>query len=283
MKRLFLIITVFTIIFSCSACKTENNNGKITVAVSIAPQEEFVEKICGDKVNIVTQIPAGASAENYQLSPREITELNRAEIYFSIGVPAEESGILPKVSKNTEIISLSDAVNKEYPDLKIGNTRDPHIWLSVKRVKVMVNKIAEEMAALDPANEKFYKNNARNYCTELDELFNYSTAKLQNSKNRMFFVFHPAFAYLADDFSLKMYALEEHGHEATVKELAQLAKTAKENNVKVIFCQEEASLKQAKVFASEIGGRVEILKPLSPDYIENYKVMIDLISKAVTQ
>jgi len=281
MKKLFLIMTIISMLFCFTACDDKESENKLTVAVSIAPQEEFLKRVCGDKVNVITQIPAGASAENYQLSPREIADLANADIYFSIGVPAEENGILPNVSKNTEVVNLATIVSNEYEDLKIGNSRDPHIWLSVKRVKLMITAIADKMSALDPENAKFYMNNADDYKSELDRLYLYSAEKLKNCINKSFFVFHPAFAYLADDFSLKMYALEEHGHEATAKELANLTEIAKNNNVKVIFCQEEASKKQAEVFANEIDGKIEILKPLAANYSENYKSMIDLISKAV--
>lgn len=282
MKKILSLVIVLILISGLTACNaaTEKSD-KITVAVSIAPQSTFVERVCGDKMKIVTMIPAGASAESYELTPKEITAFADSELYFSIGVPAEESGILPNVSKSTKVIYLASTVNQAYPDLESHGERDPHIWLSPKRVKIMVKTIAEELSAIDSENSEFYNKNADSYIKELEQLDTEIKKIFNNKKEKAFFVFHPAFGYFADDYSLEMYALEEHGHEATAKDLTELARLAKEKGVKVIFCQEEASKKQAQTFAAEIGGKVQILKPLAADYTENLKQMATLIGKAV--
>ena len=56
---------------------------------------------------------------------------------------------------------------------------------------------------------------------------------------------------------------------------------AKRENIKVIFCQAETSDKQARAFAEEIGGEVQILEPLSPNYVNNLKKTAILINEAV--
>ena len=102
---------------------------------------------------------------------------------------------------------------------------------------------------------------------------------LKNRKTNLFFISHPSYGYFADDYGITMVSLEEHGQEATSKELAELTKKAKENNLKTVFCQEETSKKQAELLAKEIGGRVEILRPLSPDYSENLLKTARLIAE----
>ena len=219
MKRIISIIVVFILALSVTACGNATpETEKITVAVSIVPQATFTQKVCGDKVNIVTLIPSGASAESYELKPKEITALADSQIYFSIGVPSEEHGILPNLSKQTSIIDLATAVNEKYPDRQINGERDPHIWLSPKRVQVMIKAIAREMSALDPENADFYNKNCNDYLKELENLNTEILDIFKAKIRRKFLVFHPAFGYFADDYGLEMYALEEHGHEATPKD-----------------------------------------------------------------
>lgn len=282
-KKLLILSAAVLFTATLSACGGKNNSGnndKPIIAVSIAPEATFVQKICGDDMKIITMIPAGASAESYELKSREIRAFSKADIYFAIGVPAEENSILPSVSKNTKVVDLALAAREVHPDLMIGTERDPHIWLSPKRVQVMVSKIADELAAAYPEKAETYRKNAENYILELENLDN-EIKNIFKEKNGSFFVFHPAFGYFADDYSLKMYALEEEGRESTPKQLAALADIAKKENIKVIFCQAEASDRQAKAFADEIGGRVEILEPLSADYANNLKKMATLISEAM--
>ena len=53
-------------------------------------------------------------------------------------------------------------------------------------------------------------------------------------------VFHPSFQYFANYFGLNMFALEEHGKEATAKSLANMVDFAKNHNIKAVFYQAEA-------------------------------------------
>lgn len=280
MKKLLSLLTIICLLFSLVSCKGNNTDGnKLTVAVSIIPQATFVEKVAGDTVKVITMIPAGADAESYEPTFKEITALSDSKLYFSIGIPSED-GILPHINEDTQIVDLAEHSRKTYNDITIDGGRDPHIWLSPKRVIVMIEKIKEKLTELCPDNAEIYKTNAENYIKEIKEADRYAKEVLQKSKGKTFFVFHPAFGYLADEYGLKMKALEEHGKEATAKELAELTDLAKSKGIEVIFCQAEASKKQAEVFAGEIGGRVEILEPLSPDYTENLKKTATMISKA---
>jgi len=124
---------------------------KPILAVSIVPEQTFVQKVCGDDFEVVTIIPPGYSPESYEPTPLEAEKFNKAKIYFTIGVPAEVN-ILKRISSDTKIVHLEDIVSKAYEDRHFGTTRDPHIWLSPKRVKVMVSAIAENLTMLKEGN-----------------------------------------------------------------------------------------------------------------------------------
>ena len=145
MKKITLFLSLMLIICSVG-CSQNTVDSRPIISVSIAPQKTFVEKVCKDKFKIVTLIPTGASAESYELPPKDIKSFADSEIYFSIGVPAEEKGILPHISHNTRAVHLADKVKETYPELKIGNETDPHIWLSVTRVVIIVNEIAKQVS-----------------------------------------------------------------------------------------------------------------------------------------
>lgn len=125
---------------------------KIKIAVSIVPQATFVKAVGGDWVDVVTMIPPGNSPSNYQPTPKEMTNLSEAEIYFAIEVPTEKANILEKVeefNKDIKVVSLADKVAEIYEDRNFTEDeehshdheedehhhhdgRDPHIWLSPK-------------------------------------------------------------------------------------------------------------------------------------------------------
>ncbi len=272
-NKLLILCASVIIICLVTACgaktNTETDKNKLTVAVSIVPQHTFVEKICGDKVNIVTVIPIGASPENYDPSPKERANFSDADVFFTIGVPSEETFILPYISKNTLVKNCETEISKKHKDLLIGDQRDPHIWLSPKRMVTMVEYMRDTMCEIDSENSEFYKKNAESFISEINSVDTEIKSILKDSESKNFLVFHPAFQYFADDYGLKMIAFEHEGKDLTAKRLTEMIDMAKKENIKVIFHQAEITSDKLQAFADEIGGKTVELYPLSENYTDN--------------
>lgn len=257
---------------------SKTGNVKTVIAVTILPQKALVEAVCGDLAEVVTIVPPGNSPGNYEPTPKEMENFGRASVYFTIGVPTEKANILPK-AEDMEIVDLPVKVAEVYPDREFSpGKRDPHIWLSPRRAKVMVKVIAETMADLDSEHAQTYQDNAEAFMKELDRVDAEITETFAAIHNKTFIVFHPAYGYFADDYGLQMYALEENGKEATPQHLQDMIDLAKAGNIKAIFSQAEIDSKQPDAFAEEIDGEKVILEPLSDDYIANLERMTEAIS-----
>jgi zinc transport system substrate-binding protein len=283
LKKLSLIL-VICVLFVTGCGKNEetaNENDKPIIAVTIVPEETFVEAVCGDLADVVTLVPPGNSPANYEPTPKQMEKFSKASLYFSIGVPTEEANIIPNVG-DVKTISLQDEVASVYDDRTFeSGSRDPHIWLSPKRVKVMIEAIVREMSQLDEANKDVYEKNGNIYMDQLDELDKKIAGALEGIKSKKFIVYHPAFGYLADDYGLEMYALEEEGKEATAEHLQEMVDISKKENIKVIFYQQEIDSSQSESFAEEIGGKTMQLAPLDAEYIENLKKMADIMAEVM--
>jgi len=286
-KKLVCTALALTVMFGllASGCRSGQAAnaapGKTIIAVTIVPQKTFVEAVCGDLAEVIAMVPPGNSPENYEPTPLEMEKFSKAALYFAIGVPTEQENILPSAG-DVKVISLEDEVASVYADRTFeSGERDPHIWLSPKRVKVMIAAIAEEMSELDKENEAVYHENAEAYIEQLDALDQQITAALEGVTTKKVIVYHPAFGYLADDYGLTMYALEEDGKEATAQHLQDVIDLAKAENIKVIFYQEEIDSNQAEAFAEEIGGKTMQLAPLAADYIENFKMMAETMAEVM--
>ncbi|RDU23529.1 ABC transporter substrate-binding protein [Anaerosacchariphilus polymeriproducens] len=271
-----------TVFIGCGKTeKVDSKTKKLTVAVSIVPEKTFVEAVCKDLVDVVTLVPPGSSPVSFEMSPEEIEKFHQSSLYFTIGVATEEASILPKAD-GVKMVSLQEEVASVYDDRKFASgERDPHIWLSPKRVKVMVDVIAREMSELDPANKDIYEKNAKNYIQQLDQLDQEFKETLKGFKNKKFIVYHPAFGYLAEDYGLEMFALEQEGKEATPAHLQDMIDLAKKENIKAIFYQKEIDSSQSKAFAEEVGGKTIQLNPLSEDYINNLRNMVKTMAEVL--
>lgn len=266
---------------ACTAQNADAGRDKPLAAVSIVPQEEFVRAVCGELWDVAVMVPPGASPESYEPTPQTLMELSDASLYFSIGVPAEEQGILKALPADTALVELHVCAAQSYADLEMDGGRDPHIWLSPKRVMAMVEGIREAFSAADPDNAETYAANAAAYLEKLAETDAQIKRTLSGLASRKFIVFHPAFGYFADEYGLEMYALEEHGKEAAPKRLQELAELAKAENIRVLFYQAEVDSRQSEAFAEEIGGRALRLEPLAPDYTDNLLRMAQALAEAM--
>ena len=77
-----------------------------------------------------------------------------------------------------------------------------------------------------------------------------------------------------------MWALEENGKEATPQHLQAVIDRARQAEIQVIFCQAEIDSRQSAAFAEEIGAGIQILDPLSEDYIANMRAIAKAFADA---
>ncbi|MGO3168270.1 metal ABC transporter solute-binding protein, Zn/Mn family [Senegalia sp. (in: firmicutes)] len=287
MKKIFMMLIVLLALTGCSDDELADDDGKITVAAGIPPIKGFIDAITQGDMEVVTMIPPGNSPTNYQPSPKELQKFSDAKVYFAMGVPAENSNIIPKakdLNENIEIVNLAKGVSEVYPMRNFSEDEDhsheededhegedPHIWLSPKRVIEMIDIIRDKLIEISPENEETYKENAENYKDELSTIDDSIKETLKGVKNQSFIIYHPSFGYFADDYGLNMIAIEESGKEASAKRITEVIDFAKDNNIKFVFYQGEFSSTQAETIAKEIDGEAIKVNPLSEEYIENMK------------
>jgi len=277
-----LIVALF--VAGCSHAPQEQKDKKLNVIVSILPQKAFVKAVGGDFVNVKELIPPGASPETYNPSPSDLKAVEKANIYFRIGyIPFEKSHVkkLAELNPNMKIVDTSANIQMktfDEHDVDEEEGADPHIWLSPQLVKTQIDTIAQTLSQEDPAHADIYNENAQNYKKQLDELDLEIRTELKDVHATDLMVFHPSWGYFADEFGLKEIAIEQSGKEPTAKQLQNLIKEAKDNNIKVIFVSPEFNKNVAKSLADEVGAVVVSINPLSEDYINNLRNVARTIS-----
>lgn len=287
MKKIIIVMLVLLLV-GCSAEESD----KLKVAVSIVPEAGFVKAVAGDLVDVVVLIPPGFSPANYEPSPKLMADFNDSDLYFHIDVAAE-GHILESVNNpDMKLIDLADISDGVYParyfdqedahEEAIGSDedhqhegRDPHIWLSPKRVMVMVEAIKDELTLADPENGDLYAENAAVYITQLKSLDQELKDAFAQYTSKTFLIYHPSYGYFADDYGLEMIAIEEEGKAATIQGMEAVIETALAKHIRVIFYQEEFDSQQAEIIANEISGVTVAVNPLAEDYITALKAMAE--------
>ena len=122
--------------------------------------------------------------------------------------------------------------------------------------------------SIDPDGEKVFRKNYEELLDEINQVDSIMTERLSPVSGTMFAIYHPSLSYLAKDYNLHQLSLEYNGKEPSAFYLKKAIDIARENNVKVIFIQQEFDAKQAESFASEINAKVVPINPLSYNWSE---------------
>jgi len=268
-----------------------NGTPSLTVAVTILPQKQFVERIAGEHASIIVLVPPGADPHTHEPTPKQLEDISQASVYVKVGSGIEFerawmdklSGVNPRMtvvdsSRGIRFITGGDHDHDE--DIVAGNHSaesneeegtDPHIWLSPKNAKIMVENTYQGLAQADPDHAAEYRGNADAYIKELDMLDAEISQEIATKKTRTFMVYHPAWSYFARDYGLVQIPIETDGKDPSPAGIASLIRQAKEGNITVIFASPEYSTKSADVIAKEIGGSVALVSPLEEDYLGNIR------------
>ncbi|MCD6387418.1 MAG: zinc ABC transporter substrate-binding protein [Methanophagales archaeon] len=288
-KRLLAVSVAVLLIVAFAAALFIKESGKggegsgIIVVVTIPPQAEFVKRVGGEKVAVITMVPQWANPHTYEPTPAQLMNVSKAKMYVKMGSGIEfEIAWMDKIKSINENMLIVDCSNG-IELLKEDGKADPHIWLSPKNAKIIVENICKGLVQIDPSNSTYYEQNKEAYLRELDALdkeISQILSKTSKASAHKFIVYHPAWSYFARDYGLEQISVEEGGKEPTPERIASIIEEAKRNNITKIFASPQFKDK-AEVIAREIEGKVVEINPLAENYIENMRKFAEELAEKV--
>ena len=289
------IITTVVLITACrqpSGTADKQSTGKLAVFADIRPVAYLVEQIGSRHVDVGTLVSAKADPHIFEPTPRQIVDLSKARIYFSSDMPldrqirskiAAAAGRLTIVDTTTGIEKHSSSCgpqcthNHDHGDI----SSDPHVWLSPPLLKTMARNIADALEKADPAHATDYRANLERLSKQIDRTDRAVARRLEPFRGRSFYVFHPAFGYLARAYGLKQKAVQIEGRSPTPKHLAALVEQAKADHITVIFVQGQFDRRAAQTVAEAIGAKLVTIDPLAKDVLANLEELSKKIAEAM--
>lgn len=297
-----VILLVFTAVYftGCKAAdgskagKTDDS-GKISVCTSFYVMYDFAGKIGGDKVIVKNLLPAGADPHTWEPSPKDIVNIQNADVLIYNGAGME--GWIDKVLgsiKNKDIVTVEASKNVKLLEVRLDTASaggkdeghgdahiyDPHVWLDPARAKVQMRAIADAFIEVDPVNRSYYEKNYEYYAKELDKLDDEYRKAAAGFRKKDIVVSHAAFGYLCDAYGLNQIAISglDAESEPTSARMVDVAKFAKENRVTIIFFDKMVNPRVAESIAKSAGAEVEVLNPIASLSSEDIKAGKDYFS-----
>ena len=279
---LFIYIALAMLLYSCKNIEKKSYDN--TIFVSIAPLKPIVEAIVGDDFSVEVLVPAGASPETFEPTPKQFIALNESVMVLSTGLLDFEKSILQRVHDQSKVINLSQGIttiagscSHTHHGKHCHHGVDPHIWCSPKCIDIMAKNTYNAIVAMVP--DKDYTTAYSTLNERIKELDSVVTKLCNNSSLPYFIIYHPALTYLARDYNLEQVAIEHEGKEPSAKHLATIIERARRDGIKRVFYQSEFPESSVAIVAEDIGAETVEINPLDENIFENLATIATLITE----
>ncbi|MFK5894539.1 MAG: zinc ABC transporter substrate-binding protein [Pseudomonadota bacterium] len=254
--------------------------------VSILPQKFLVQSLAKDLLDVKVLVKPGQSPETFDPKPRQMAELSKATLYFTLGLSFERVIIKRIVANNKQLQVIDTQQGIE----QFSHYNDPHTWLDPVLVKRQVETIYLALKKQFPDSSELLKQRHKDFQKQLDELnislvklflYKGTTPKINTSNKNNFVIFHPALSHFARRYQLNQIAIEKEGKSSSAKYMANLMSRLKNQSVKYILVEKQFSKKEAQTVARSIQANLLEIDPLAQSWLENMYNIAEQVHKAL--
>lgn len=266
MKKLLTVLLCLLIVTGGASAET--------VVTSFYPIYLIALNLCDglDGVQVHNMAaPDFGCLHDYQLTVSDMKALSAADVFIINGLdmeefiePALES--LPKLEDR--IIDASTgtagAPNVSLIEEEDGETEfNPHIWMSVPNMCVMVSNVADGLVERLPAHADRIQENRDRLLARLQVLHDELTEGMAPLRGRAIVTFHEAFPYFAEAYGIEIAAVMAHepGDSLSARELMELADLERELGNPPLFTEPQYSDTTARTVSMETGAPIFRLDP----------------------
>ena len=283
--KILALVFVFATLVSCQG-KVE----KSAITVSILPQKYLVQKLLGDSIPVNVLIPMGSSPATYEPTPVQVKNLSRSKVYLRIGHIGFEkawTSRIAEISPELKIVDTSEGItlikgeDHVHGDHVHEGGIDPHIWTSPKTMLLVLENTTKALLELFPEKKAQISQRSSALEKKIIGLHNAFEKECSRLGGKSFYIFHPAYTYLARDYGLEQISIEHNGKEPSVKWIGQLIDDARRQDVKVIFVQKEFDKRSAELIANELEIPIVEVNPLSEKWEEEMRDLLGKLKKAL--
>lgn len=314
-SMMFISVMAFMLLHvsGCGESETSSplpqNDGVLTVGVSVPPQGWLVEQIAGNDVRVVAMLPTGESLASYEPPQEDVIRLAYAKSYFFTGLQMEKaswfgtvaaeyrvppvdlrSGVVMRdINARTYVGSdgIVSTVESTRDEANAGFSRDnpfhyrdtdPYIWTSPKALMVQAKTIADELKRIDAENAEGYDTRLASVLGTLESLDTELSELFEPMKDKTILVMNPTWGYLSRDYGLQELVIEFEGDAPSDAQLAAIKQIVSENGIQHLFVSSQNSNPESEAIALVIGVEVVELDLLAADVVSNLR---DVATKLV--
>lgn len=263
MKKLIFILTTLTIFLTLSACGDSNaeqtENDSLRIYTTIYPLAYAIDEIGGNDVTVESIYPNEVDAHHYEPSSKQITEIASGVAFIYLGGAMETSADKIKSAlegQDIEMVNISEQIDIfETHDGQV----DPHVWLDPERMISIGETIKETLISIAPDQQADFEKNFETFSENMQALDEAYTNTLDNAQNKKILAVHPAYGYWEAKYGIEQLKVARIGEEPSQKELAEITKEAKANDISAVVFENNHQSKLGEMLIDELDAqKVEI-------------------------
>ena len=293
---------------SDSTKNTDEADDMLTVVTSFYPMYiatlNIVDGVDGVRLENLSE-PQTGCLHDFQLTPEDMKLLSNADVFVINGGGIESfmsdvAKAYPKLDvveacEDVALLSGDDDTDAE-SDSDHDHDHDhgdenAHAWMSVPRYRTMVQTIASRLAEKDAKHADEYYANAKAYDAKLAVLEEKIDSLKSLTGGQNIIIFHEAYEYVADDFSMNACYLLDLDEERSVSagEVKQVIGAIKDDGVSVILAEELYGKSMGDTVSRETDVHMVYIDPLNrgeydkDNYLDGMERNIELIKDAFTK
>ncbi len=277
-----MMILIFVSMMATTGCNNnqppEGEDNSIHVYASSYVLADLTEKIAGNLVEVENIIPPGVEPHDFEPSPRQMAELQKADIFVYNGAGLDAwvtklsdtlkvDTLLIDSTQNIKLIVADDSHEDEHKDEhkdEHDGATDPHVWLDPTNTILQGEVIKEALIQLDTKNQDIYNQNFEELKIRLIKLDQLYRDTLKNAERKHIFVSHAAFGYLAKRYEIEQIAISglNPQDEPSPKEMMEIVDKARDYQIEYILLEPLVQSKYAQTIMNEINAKSLILHPI---------------------
>jgi ABC-type Zn uptake system ZnuABC Zn-binding protein ZnuA len=265
MRKNILIVIQILLVSCLWASGRGETHEFLRVVTTTSIISDVVSNIGGDRIDLKGLISPGQDPHSYEPAPRDIAEVEDAEIMFVNGFDLEEGllsivetvnpGNVVEVSRQVNPL-VSEAEEQDHSEEHHHESGDPHTWMSPLNVISWVDVITEALSNAEPLHSSYFHQNAEIYKKELLQLHEGIINSLEGIplEERVLVTDHNLFGHFAREYHFRVIGTLLPGYssssESSARDTVRLLNLLKEQGVVAVFISESAGEAVKKLAAT---------------------------------
>jgi ABC-type Zn uptake system ZnuABC Zn-binding protein ZnuA len=260
--RLLMIAVLSWMVLGACGVGTGDEDGRVRVVATFSVLGELVERVGGEEVEVRTLVGVNGDTHGFTPSPADQVAIARAELVFENGLGFEVwlDRLMESLGSTAERIVLSEGMEILSP---YGNAPDPHVWLDVRNMILMVDRARGALGEAAPDRAAEFDRRARALTLELEELDRWIFEQIETipPERRKLVTNHDSFGYFARRYGLEVVGMvipsvTDDIVAPVAGEIAALVDLIREEGSPAVFAENVSNSRLAEQVAREAGVRL---------------------------